>query len=98
MSFSEFLAEDRRLCILRLLSETGGTANDSVLHTGIEHLGHVRIPRSDIRDDLRFLHDHGLIKIEWFKDVMVATVTKRGIELTEGRIAVDGVKSPSIGD
>ena len=98
MSFSEHLAEDRRLCVLRLLSESGGTANDSVLHTGIEHLGHARIPRNDIREDIRFLNDRGLIEITWFKEVMVAKITKRGLELTEGRITVEGIKSPSISD
>lgn len=98
MSYQEHLAADRRLCILRLLADLKGSANDSILHSFLEGLGHVRIPRDDVRDDLRFLSDHGLITVEWYKTVMVAELKRRGLDLIESRIQVDGVKSPSIVD
>lgn len=96
--FLKHMTEDRRLCILRLLKECGGSANDSILHNGLEHLGHRRNPRSLIIEDLRFLVANGMIKEEWFSDVMVCTITLRGVEVAEGRIIAEGVKRPSLGD
>lgn len=96
-NFKEHLTEDRRLCILRLLKETGGTANDGVLHSALELLGHVRQPRSQIRDDIRFLIDNGLATDEFLGPVQVVTITRRGVEASEGRIDVPGLKKPSIG-
>lgn len=96
-AFERHLAEDRRLCILRLLSDTGGTANDSVLHTALEALGHRQRSRDDIRADIRFLIDAGLAVDEWIGTVMVVTITKRGVEVAEGRVTVEGVKKPAIG-
>jgi hypothetical protein len=97
IDYETHLASDRRLCILKLLFETGGTANESVLHNGLDMLGHRRQPRSVIRDDLQFLVKNGLIIVEWFSEVMVCTITRRGVECAEGRIHVAGVKRPAIG-
>ncbi len=97
MSFKDFLASDRRLCVLRLLKESGGSLNDSVLHKGLEQLGHRNQARETIRADLRFLVDAGLIVDEWVSHIQVVTITKRGVEVAEGRITVEGVTQPSIG-
>lgn len=95
--FKTHLAMDRRLCILRLLTETGGTANDSVLHTALEALGHRKQPRSVIHDDIRFLINSGLVVDEWLRTVQVVTITARGVNVAEGRETVEGVKKPSLG-
>jgi len=97
MSFHRHLAEDRRLCILRLLTESAGSGNDSVLHIGLEHLGHRRLCRQMVRDDLRFLESADLVRIEMVGSVMVAAITKRGVEVAEGRLEAEGIKKPSIG-
>jgi hypothetical protein len=96
-AFTDHLTHDRRLCILRLLKEAGGASNESVLHAALERLGHVRQPREVIRADLRFLIDAGLLTDEFFGPVQVVTLTRRGSEVAEGRITVEGVKPPSIG-
>lgn len=97
MNFERYIAEDRRLCILRLLAETGGTANDSVLHTALEALGHRRQPRAEIHEDIRFLKSCGLVVEEWIKSVLIVTITRRGVDVSEGREVVEGVKKPSVG-
>ena len=97
-NYAKHIEEDRRLCVLRLLKDTHGSANDSVLHSALEALGHVRQPRSQIKKDIRFLVNHGLLTDEWVGPVLVATITRRGLDVAEGRITVDGVKSPSIGE
>lgn len=96
-AFDEHLAEDRRLCVLKLLKEAGGSANDSVLHAALEQLGHVRLPRETIRTDLRVLIDNGLLTDDFYGKVQVVTLTRRGLEAAEGRIKVEGVKRPSLG-
>lgn len=95
--FEKQLQADRRLCILRLLAESGGRANDSVLRGGLEALGHVKLSREKVRADLRFLIDTGCLRDEFFGDVQVVDITKRGVEVAEGRVVVEGIKRPSIG-
>lgn len=96
--FKTHMAMDRRLCILRLLTETGGSANDSVLHTALEALGHRRQTRTIIREDIHFLTTNGLVREEWVKTVLIATITQRGVDVAEGRDYVEGVKKPAIGE
>lgn len=100
MSYAELLAEDRRLAMLRLLVESDGSANESVLQSGLELLGHhAGLTREAVRKDLEFLNDRGLVRLEWFGDkVAVAHIKRRGVEVAEGRERVAGVKRPSIGE
>lgn len=100
MSFAQALAEDRRLGILRLLCEAGGEANESVLTKGLEMLGHsALLTRNAVREDLQFLDDRGLIRLEWFADkVAVAHIKRRGVEVSEGKEHVEGVKRPALGE
>lgn len=97
--FPEFMAADRRLVILRFLKDIGGTANQSVVLTAVERFGHRRgVTRDTIREDFKFLSDHGCIAIEWVSDVAVAAITRRGVHVASGDEEVEGVKKPSIGD
>lgn len=99
MNFSDALAEDRRLAILKLLIEAQGKANESVLRTGLGMLGHTaELTHENVRKDIDFLKERGCVNAEWFADtVVVAIITKRGVDVAEGRARIDGVKRPSIG-
>lgn len=99
-SFAEALAEDRRCAILRLLVEAEGEANESVLRTGLSMLGHGReLTKENVRSDLNFLSERGLVTLQWFDDkVCVARISRRGVECAEGKVRVEGVKKPSLGD
>ncbi len=97
-SYFEHLTHDRRLVILRLLKQSGGSGNDSILLQGVRLIGHLAATRDDIRDDLEFLKERRLVRLEHFNEtVMVATITERGIDVAEGRVEVEGVKKPSPG-
>ena len=96
-NFNNHLAEDRRLRILELLRDANGSVNEDVIRISLQNLGHTKLSRRAVRDDLRFLISHGLIVDEWFEDLMVATLTRRGIETADGAVIVDGVKKSSIG-
>lgn len=95
--FAKHLTEDRRLCILRILADVNGTANDSVLQTSLEMLGHRHLSRDVVRADLNFLKYGGLITDEWLEHIQICTITQRGVEVAEGRVYVEGIKKPSLG-
>lgn len=99
MSYSELLEADRRLFILRLLVDVGGSANDSVIQDGLKAGGHRRgVTREVVRAELRFLEGAGCADLEWFNtDVLVASITRRGVDVASGDVQVDGIKRPSIG-
>ena len=65
MSFADELAADRRLVILRALSEdvSGGTANENVLQLALRAFGH-QVGRDMVRADLEFLREHQLVTLE----------------------------------
>lgn len=95
-TFAERLREDRRLVVLRLLSEQlGYTANSSVLQAGLTHLG-VASSRDDVLTDLHWLRDQGLLRVhEAVPGVEVAELTGRGQDVAAGRAMVPGVSRPS---
>ena len=97
-TFAAHLAEDRRLVILRLLTEAGGSANDSVLEAGLQQLGHRRgLTREVVRAEMEWLQARRLVTLEIVKDtVLVAAITPRGLAVAGGHEAVAGVKQPSI--
>lgn len=99
MSFRDHIAADRRLCILRLLVDDGGHANESVVETVLEQLGHrAGLERAVVRQYLRDLEQVGCITIDYYRDkIMVASITERGVKVARGQVAVDGVKQPSLG-
>jgi len=99
MNFTDMLAADRRLVILRLLIESNGSANESVLLSALEALGHGRTTQEDVRADLRFLKDAGAIRLEWFMErIAVAHLLMRGTDIAQGKITVEGIKRPKIGE
>jgi hypothetical protein len=97
-TFSERLREDRRLVLLRLLSEQPGyRANSSNLHAGLYALG-VPGNRDDVVTDLAWLRDQGLVKLETVPEVPglhVASITSRGDDVAKGEAQVPGVSRPS---
>ena len=99
MSYRDHIDADRRLCILRVLVEDGGSANESVLETVLEALGHrAGMERSVVRQYMRDLEKCGCITLDYYRDkIMVASITERGVKVARGQITVDGVKQPSPG-
>ncbi|TCU35437.1 hypothetical protein [Rhizobium azibense] len=95
--FNEFLTLDARLVILRALNEqSDGRLNDSLLADVLDTYGHHR-SRDWIRQQLRFLADLGAVKNTDIGPVMVAAITRLGVDHVERRTQLEGVKRPSIG-
>lgn len=94
-SFAERLAEDRRLCILRLLEQSAGyQANDSLLATVVQDFG-FGASRDQIRTDIAWLKENILVEIEEIATVQIVTLTQRGVETAQGIVTTPGVKRPA---
>lgn len=101
MSFKKIQDEDRRLCVLRLLSGADGRkANHYVLKTALRDLGHT-VSHDVVLNDLAWLAELGLVSTTGAGtngDLTVAALTGRGHDVAEGAAVVPGVKRPLPGD
>ena len=94
MSYVDYLRRDVRLVCLRILSESPGyRANSSVLANLLDRIGH-SVTRDQVKTEVRWLEEQGLVKVEEASSVLVATLTERGQDVAEGRAVVDGVARP----
>lgn len=93
MSMREILTTDQRLVLLRSLGDCGGDANESVLQTCLDAYGH-RLSRDTVRSHLAWLDEQGLCTTKDVAGCLVATLTGRGLDVSEGRSTVPGVKRP----
>ncbi|SNS05824.1 hypothetical protein SAMN04488503_2491 [Humidesulfovibrio mexicanus] len=93
-SFERLLNEDRRLVILRVLTEDPGyRANAYVLRPALEAMGHT-VAMDKLEGDLAWLAELGLLTIGRSSGITVATLTARGLDVAAGRATVPGVKRP----
>lgn len=102
MSFAALLAEDRRLVMLRCLTEVPGyEANESVLRTGLAHFGH-RVGGDVVRADLMFLEDARLVTIDRLQkpggELWITALTGAGREVADGDRVSAGVKRREPGE
>lgn len=94
MSYSEFVCEDRRLVILRVLAESPEyTSNEYVLNDALKNYGHA-IGFDRLRQDLAWLAEQGLLLLRQLPEIQVVTITTRGNDVAYGRSIVPGVKRP----
>lgn len=92
--YAEFLRQDYRLVILRLLVEmTGYRANSSVLTMALDSYGHT-LSRDQVKTELHWLAEQGALTIADVGPVIVATLTERGQDIAAGRARVSGIKRP----
>lgn len=90
MSLTEVLTKDRRLVILRTLSEVAAySSNEGVLRQALHHIGHPEANKDLIRADLSFLERHGLVRVERLPmpsgELWVAHLLDDGLEVANGR-------------
>lgn len=86
-----------RRAIVDLLTDVGGEHNDEVLYLLMLELGH-RVARRDVREELLWLQDKGLIVADGAGDYIVARVTSDGRDVAEGRLVYEGVSKHKTGE
>ena len=92
--YAEFLRQDQRLVILRILAEMPSyTANSSVLYEALGHYGH-NPTRDQVKTEIRWLEEQGLVSVDDAGGVLVARITERGADVVAARTIVPGVKKP----
>ncbi len=101
MSFESVLAEDRRLVILRSLSETPGyELNEQTLALVLRNFAHW-VSRDQVRADLAWLRERALITTHVLRpqsgELWVARLTDDGDGVANGR-ACPGVARRTPGD
>lgn len=95
MSYEEHVAEDARLIILRQLAEeTDGRLNETILTAILDQFGHRR-SRDWVRTQMRKLRELGAVTISDAGSVMVAAITRAGLDHVERRSMIEGVARPS---
>lgn len=94
MSFAQHQQHDRRLRILQLLSKSSGyKANESLIVSGLHFYGHD--DSGDlVRTELAWLEEQGLISIENVAGLSICAINARGIDVSQGRAAVPGIRKP----
>lgn len=96
-SFKEIIIHDRRLVILRSLKDVGGNSNDSLITKFLDKYNH-KCSRDEVRGELLWLADYKLVKLDQVGETMIATITRTGSEVAEGRKIVPGVAQPEFGE
>jgi len=95
MSYADYLRKDVRLVALRILTEMPSyRANSSVLSNVLDQFGH-SVTRDQVKTELRWLAEQGLLALDEAGSVLVATLTERGQDVAAGRARVDGINRPS---
>lgn len=93
-NFSEFLRHDQRLVMLRILSELPQyRSNSSVIASLLGRFGH-HPSRDQVKGDLTWLGEQGLVSVDDIGTVLVVTLTERGEDVATGRSSVPGVSKP----
>lgn len=94
MSYTDYERQHLRLTILRLLEEDRDrSANDSLLRDAVRPFG-FSPSRDQLKTELRWLEEQGLVSIKDLDPMLVATLTERGQEAATGTVNVPGVKRP----
>lgn len=91
MSISDIQNQHIRGALLGLL-KNGTRVNDGILDDLLHSEKAVMASRDQVRTQLRWLAEQGLVKIEEVGDYLVAQVTQRGVDFEEGAIHIDGIK------
>lgn len=99
MKYDEFIIPSLRLNMLRILAEAPAyTANESLLHRISCDVYGFDGSRDRIRTQLAWLEEQGLVTLaRECPTCVVATLTERGLEASQGRTVVPGVDRPKPG-
>ena len=93
MTYQKIKSEHNRISILKALVALNFKSNDSMLQSVCERYNNV-MSYDEMRTNLGWLAEQGLVTIEKVSDIMNATLTSRGQDVAEGRSFVEGVQRP----
>ncbi len=98
MKYSEVVAADRRLLILKALGESHGyTAPSRLLRAFLDSFGRA-VSADLLASDLAWLGEQGLVDAQASEGETIATLTQRGHDVANGLAHVPGVRRPEPGE
>lgn len=90
-TFAQKLSEERRSALLSTLATMPGyRANERLLHDVVSDAG-LPCSRDQVRSDMAWLRDQGLITLQDLAGVYVAQITQPGMDVASDRVKVPGV-------
>lgn len=93
--FQNTITEDRRLSLLLVLQSTPGySANAFLLRDAVDQIYGHSASVDQVKTDLAWLSEQGLITTRTSGDVVLGTLTTRGADVASGRAVQPGVKRP----
>ncbi len=94
-NFETYSQEDARLCMLKELNrQTDGRLNEAMLTHVIAAYGHNR-SREWVRTQFRKMAELGAIELHEVGAIMIAEITRAGMDHVERRSVIEGIKRPS---
>jgi Fe2+ or Zn2+ uptake regulation protein len=95
MSFFTAIVEDRRLSLLLVLQQTPGySTNAFLLRDAVDQIYGHSASLDQVKNDIAWLAEQGLVESRSTGDVVLAKLTARGVDVADGRATVHGVKKP----
>jgi hypothetical protein len=95
MSMGDIIREHARLNLLGALAEQPDhRLNSRMLRDDIADRWAINRPLDWIHGELLWLADMGAVTVQPFGDLMIATITTRGLDHVESRRLIEGVKRP----
>jgi len=91
----DVFAEQQRIIMLQLMyQDSDYSLNDQLLQRALDLFGHaISIDRIDAH--LRFLEDCDLVEVDDLGyGMLVAKLTRKGMDVAQGRIRMDGIDRP----
>lgn len=93
--YGDFVTKDARLVILReLAAMPDGRLNEVVLTAVLDAFGYRR-SREWVRTQLNVVAELGAVRISEVGSVLVAEITRAGVDHVERRSVIDGIARPS---
>lgn len=97
MSYVEYLELDARLVILRgLAAQATGRLNEVIITKMLDDFGYSK-SRDWTRTQMRKMEEVGAVKLEEAGTVLIATITRAGLDHVERRSFMEGIGKPSPG-
>jgi len=93
--YEEYLQLDARLVILRgLTRQADGRLNEVLITRILDEFGYNR-SREWVRTQMRKMEDVGAVRLSEAGTVLVATITRAGLDHAERRTILEGIARPS---
>lgn len=98
-SFAARVRADARLAILQILSKDRHySMNHEVLNLAVDRLTAISLSEPEMKVQLGWLEDKGLIETDEASSYVLAKLTDEGLKVANGSIDVEGISRPRPSD